>query len=150
MFFDTSELKDEEIFLKLEKTVGEIPEKGWLPAYYFKICLLEGREIGECDLRIGHNEKTYVGGNIGYGVNEEYRGNHYAAKACKLLFKLAIKHGLEYLIITCNPTNKASSRTCELAGGGFIEIANIPEDNEMYKKGRRTYMIYRFDLNKLL
>lgn len=146
MFYDTQDLKDNDIYLRLNKTCEEQPEKKWLPAYYFDICLLDGEKVGHCDLRIGHNEKTYIGGNIGYGIDEAFRGNHYAAKACKLLFRQAKKHGMDYLIITCNPTNIPSARTCELAGGTFLEVADIPEDNEMYAEGKRKVNIYRFDI----
>lgn len=108
--------------------------------------MLNGTVIGHCDLRIGHNEKTYIGGNIGYGIEEEYRGNHYAAKACELLFKQANKHGMDYLIITCIPDNIASSRTCEIAGGKLLEITDIPKDNEMYLKGERQVKIFKFNI----
>ena len=89
MFYDVDDLKSDEIFLRLKRTCDAQPEKRWLPAYYFDICLPDGTPIGDCDLRIGHNDKTYVGGNIGYGIDEEYRGHHYAAKACALLFRQA-------------------------------------------------------------
>ena len=74
MFFDDSDLKTEEIFLKLVRTCDAQPEKQWLPAYYFDICLPDGTKIGHCDLRIGHNEKTRIGGNIGYGIDEPHTG----------------------------------------------------------------------------
>lgn len=148
MFYDVDDLRTDEIYLRLTETCEEKPEKRWLPAYYFDICLLDGTKIGGCDLRIGHNDKTYIGGNIGYAVDEEYRGNHYAAKACKLLFTQAKKHGLDYVIITCDPSNIASSKTCEYASGIYIETADIPEDNEMYAEGKRQVMIYRFDLKQ--
>lgn len=143
---DVSDLRTDEIVLQLERTCGAQPEKRWLPAYYFGICLPDGKKIGYCDLRIGHNDKTYIGGNIGYGIDEPYRGHHYAAKACALLFRLARKHGMDHVIITCVPSNAASSRTCEIAGGRYIETADIPEDNEMYAEGKRKVRIYRFDL----
>ena len=146
MFYETNELKDKEIFLKLNRTSNEKPEKGYLPAYYFDICLAGGVKVGDCDLRIGHNEKTYIGGNIGYNVDEEYRGNRYAAKACRLLFDLAKKHSLKYLIITCDTDNISSNRTCEILGGEFLEIADVPETNEMYDDGIRRVNIYKFDL----
>lgn len=146
MFFDVEDLRTKEIFLKLSKTCEEQPEKKWLPAYYFNICLLNGTIIGYCDLRIGHNEKTYIGGNIGYGIDEEYRGHHYAAKACELLFKQARKHSMNYLIISCVPNNIASSRTCEIVGGELLEIVDIPEDNEMYAEGKRKVKIFKFNV----
>ena len=148
MFYEVDDLRDDEIFLKLKRTCDAQPEKRWLPAYYFEICLLDGQRVGYCDLRIGHNDKTYIGGNIGYGIDEVYRGHHYAAKACRLLFRQAKKHGMDYLIITCAPENAASARTCELAGGSFVEMADIPEDNEMYAEGKRRVKIYRFGIQE--
>lgn len=103
MFYDTKDLRDGEIMLRLMTTCEAQPEKRWLPAYYFDVCLLDGTTIGYCDLRLGHNDKTYVGGNIGYGIHEAYRGHHYAAKACALLFMQARKHGMDHLFITCVP-----------------------------------------------
>ena len=145
-FFDTRDLRSDEIFLRLIDTCEAQPEKRWLPMYRFDICLTSGLKIGYCDLRVGHNDKTYIGGNIAYNVDEPYRGHHYASKACRLLFGLARKHDLGYLIITCSPENGASSRTCQIAGGTLLEIADIPEDNEMYEEGERKVMVYRFEL----
>ncbi len=102
--------------------------------------------MGTCDLRLGHNEKLYFGGNIGYRVEEQYRGHHYAGKACLLLFELAKKHELEYLIITCNPDNYPSRKTCEYAGGELWEIVELPPDSDMRERGETEKCIYRFEL----
>ena len=50
------------------------------------------------------------------------------------------------MIITCDPDNAASYKTCEYAGGKYIETIDIPEDNEMYAEGKRLVKIYRFDI----
>ncbi len=102
--------------------------------------------MGVCDLRVGHNDNTYYGGNIGYTVFEEYRGHHYAAKACRLLFHLAKKHGMEHLTITCDPDNAPSYKTCEALGGKLLEVAALPTYNEMYALGKRQVRVYSFDL----
>ena len=146
MFFDTTFLKSDEIQLLLEKTVEGNEEKGWVPAYHFAICNLEGTKMGDCDLRLGHNDKLYFGGNIGYRVDEQYRGHHYAGKACLLLFELAKKHELEYLIISCNPDNYPSKKTCEYAGGELLEIVELPPDSDMRERGETEKCIYRFEL----
>ena len=146
MFYPVDDLRSDEIYLELDRTGDAQPEKRWLPAYYFTICLRDGTKVGKCDLRIGHNEKTYIGGNIGYSIEEAHRGHHYAAKACALLFRQARKHQMEYVIITCDPENYASARTCELSGCRLLETAPIPKDNEMYAEGKRWVMIWRFDL----
>ena len=147
MFYPTDDLRNNEIYLRLEKASEGDPQKGWVPAYHFAICLNSGEKIGLCDLRIGHNENLYYGGNIGYEVFPEHRGHHYAEKACRLLFLLAKKHHLGYVIITCNPDNYASARTCEYAGGNLLEIAELPFDNNMREKGETHKRIYQFDVN---
>ena len=146
MFIDTDFLKNDEIQLILEKTVDGDLEKGWVPAYHFAICDNKGLKMGVCDLRIGHNDKLYYGGNIGYNIDAAYRGNHYAGKACLLLFKLAKKHNLEYLIITCNPDNIASKKTCEYAGGELLEVVELPTDSDMRERGETQKCIFKFML----
>ena len=145
-FINTDFLKNDEIALVLEKTVEGNDEKGWVPAYHFAICNDKGVKVGGCDLRIGYNDNVYYGGNIGYHIDEKYRGHHYAGKACLLLFELARKHDLNYLIITCNPDNYASRKTCEYAGGKLLEIVELPEDNDMREDGESEKCIYRFEL----
>lgn len=147
MFLNTDFLRTEEIQLILEKTAPGDEKRDWLPAYHFFICDRDGNKMGQCDLRIGHNEGVYYGGNIGYRVEEPFRGHHYAAKACRLLFELAEKHELDYLIITCNPDNLPSRKTCEYAGGRLVEIAELPPDNDMrLESGETQKCIYRFEL----
>ena len=146
MFFPTDDLRSDEISLHLERVAEADPQKGWVPAYHFAVCLTSGEKIGLCDLRIGHNENLYYGGNIGYEIFPEYRGHHYAGKACKLLFRLAKKHDLGYVIITCNPENTASAKTCEYAGGKLLEIAELPPENNMREKGETHKRIYKFEL----
>lgn len=146
MFFNTDFLKSEELILTLERTADADTVKNWVPAYYFAICFPSGEKIGICDLRIGHNDQLYYGGNIGYEIYPKHRGHHYAGKACKLLFQLAKRHELGYVIITCNPDNLASKKTCEYAGGTLLEIAELPEDNNMRQEGDTHKCIFRFEL----
>lgn len=146
MFLNTDFLTDGEIRLSLARTAEADPVKGWVPAYHFDICDLNGNAMGKCDLRIGHNEKLYYGGNIGYGVDEAFRGHHYAAKACHLLFELARRHELGYVIITCREDNVPSYKTCESLGGALLEIADLPPDSDMRAQGVERVRIYRFDL----
>lgn len=146
MFLNTVFLKSDELMLRLERTADADPVKKWVPAYHFAICLRDGTKVGNCDLRIGYNQKLYYGGHIGYGIDESRRGHHYAAKACRLLFELERKHGMDYVYITCNVTNAASARTCELAGGVLQAVETLPEDNDMFKEGIRQVKVYRFDL----
>lgn len=151
MFYDAStlseKLRDGEIFLKLDRTSEADPEKGYVPAYRFRICRIEDdAELGWIDLRIGHNRSTAFGGNIGYAVYEPFRGNHFAGKACRLLPGLARKHGMRALFIACAPENEPSRRTCLYAGTRLMDVVDIPEWHEMYAEGKRKACRYRLDL----
>ncbi|MCR4622234.1 MAG: GNAT family N-acetyltransferase [Clostridiales bacterium] len=146
MVFFREDLSDAEITLKLVRTSEGQPDRNYLPSYCFNICLADGTYLGYCDFRVGHNENTYYGGNIGYTIIEEHRGHHYASKAVKLLLGLAERHGLDYILITCQPDNIASSKTCERAGGELIDTVSILENNEMYQRGRKSVKVYRFTL----
>lgn len=139
-------VEDPEIFLYLVKISEENPKKNWVKAYYFNICLLNGTIIGQCDLRCGHNENIYYGGNIGYTVKKEFRGHGYARKACQLLFQLAKEKEMNHLFIPCSHNNIPSYKTCEKLGGEYLGIKELPESHPMFEKGERQVRIYKFDL----
>ncbi len=125
-FLDTADLKDGELMLRLEG-VRPVEERSGVPAYVFSICdAVTGEKMGHLSFRVGHNDNLYYHGNIGYSVDAPYRGRHYAEKACRLVFRLAKNHGMEHLIITCDPDNAASRKTCEHLGAELLEIADIP------------------------
>ena len=147
-FHNPGELIDNDLQLILEETRPADPDKGFAPEYRFKMVLVGQEErIGGINLRIGNTEHlTKYAGHVGYGVEPEHRGHHYAARSVRLLLPLARKHGLETLWITCNPDNTASRRTCELAGAEFIEIVNVPENTDIYRRGDRQKCCYRLDL----
>lgn len=147
-FKDFDYLTDGDIDLRISKKAEPNQEKGYVPAYIFKITM-HGKEepVGAVDLRVGSNSNTHYGGNIGYAIDKQYRGNGYAAKACKIVRQVAQAHGMQRLIITCNPDNIASRKTCENVGAELIEIVDLPPDNEMYKLGARQKCRYEWDIS---
>ncbi|MBU5593152.1 GNAT family N-acetyltransferase [Clostridium sp. MSJ-4] len=148
-FKDFDFLTDGEIDLKIEDKIPPNEKKGYVPAYKYRITMHNSNEsIGNIDIRIGYNENTYYGGNIGYRIEEDYRGNNYAAKACKIIKQIAIAHGMDRLIITCNPNNFPSRMTCEKASLKLKEIVDLPLHNDMYQKGERQECIYEWILNE--
>lgn len=142
-------LENKNIQLICTAKTEPVPEKGYFPAYKFDIALSDGTTIGKCDLRVGHNENTYFGGNIGYSIDEPYRGHRYASQACELLFKLAARHDMDYVIITCSVDNRASDRTCQVSGGMLIDTADVPKGSELYKEGVHRVNIYKFLLKDM-
>ena len=149
MMFYNPELHDDEIRLILRETSEADPVKNYVPAYKYDITLPDGTVAGRISFRAGHNRLTWYGGNIGYEVDEPFRGHSYAAKACRLLYELAIMHDMDYVIITCSPDNAASDRTIRLAGGMFIEETDVPEDTEQYQRGSRRVRIYKILLHDI-
>ena len=150
-FIDVPELSDGIIQLACTAKKPAIPEKKYVPAYDFAIC--KGSEkVGEINLRIGYSgfgpdeSSLYYGGQIGYGINEEFRGNGYAVRACKLLAIVVKAHGMTKLLITNNYTNIASRRVCEKLGTRFIRMVRLPEWTDLYKEGRRFMNIYEWSV----
>ncbi len=141
-----------DIYLRLESIAAADDDRGLVPSRHYIICRAADDEpVGECSLRLGHNGKdgyysTYYGGNIGYEVYSDFRGNRYAAKATLVLLDEAKTLGMEYVLITCSPENLASKRTIELAGFEFVEDAKVPEHNCLYERGEHRKLIYKMDL----
>jgi tagatose 1,6-diphosphate aldolase len=151
-FIRNGKYVDADLQLVLTKTTPANPAKRYVPGYEFEMRRL-GKEtkVGCIRLRIGRTRSlTGWCGHIGYEVAANHRGHRYAARSCTLLFPLAYAHGLRTLWITCDPKNMASRRTCELAGGQYIDTVRVPTGTEMYALGRRRVRRYRFALGKAL
>ena len=150
-FIDLPELSDGVIHLVCTSKRPAVPEKKYVPSYDFVIC--KGSEkVGEISLRIGYGgfgpdeSSLYYGGQIGYGVDERYRGNGYAVRACQLLLPVAKAHGMIKLLITNNVTNTASKRVCEKLGARFVRTVRLPEWTDLYKSGSRFNNIYEWSV----
>lgn len=142
---ETDFLEDGEISLRQVELARDDPQRKWDPAFHFDILDRTGARVGGCNLRLGHSEALYYAGNIGYEIDGPYRGHHYAGKACRLLFELARRQGMEYVIIVCAPSNQPSRKTCEWLGGELLEVAELPEDSDMRLEDGETHKcIYKF------
>jgi len=140
-------IKGAEIALKLEGNSESDPSRGRVPAYTYQIIFPGSQtQVGEITLRVGYNQNIYYGGHIGYEVKEKYRGNRFAAKACRLIRNPASLFQMKILYITCNPDNIPSRRTCEILGAELLEIVDLPSENEMYLEGERQKCRYRWKL----
>ena len=147
-FEDPGLLTDGELELTLAQTRSRDTKIGLAPTYKFDMRRAGGgAKLGYIELRVGNNRNIVMyAGHIAYQVRPEHRGHRYAARACTLILPLARHHGLGTVWITCNPENIASARTCELAGGEFVGTVDLPENNDMYRRGERRKRRYRFEL----
>ena len=113
--------------------------------FYYGIYLHDrGVRIGNCDLRIGHNNELYYAGNIGYHIDPAYRGHHYAYEACVLMLDEAVKNQMDYILITCSPGNVASRKTIERLGAQYLETTDVPCDHWLYQRGETVKRIYQY------
>ena len=140
-------MQDEDIRLILAGCIPADQSQARVPAYFLHI-VEHGNDdpVGYIDIRIGDNEGLFYGGHIGYRVYEDFRGNSYAEKACRLVVPIAIAHGMHCLRITCNPDNLASKRTIEKLGARFIGIFPVPEYNDLYRQGDREKCVFEWDI----
>ena len=86
------------------------------------------KEIGQISYRDGESRYVYYYGHIGYHVNPQYRGHHYALRACRLLVPEIRLSGKSSVIITCDPDNVPSRKTCEKLGCLYERTASVPEE----------------------
>jgi len=148
IFVDPGPLVDGDLSLVLVVTEQQSPERVEVPTYRFAMRWsgFEG-DAGFVNLRVGNTENIVLyRGHIGYGVEPEHRGRHFAARSCLLLLPLARRHGLTPLWITCDPDNVASRKTCERVGATLMEIVDVPEGASAYRYGARRKCRYRMDL----
>ena len=142
-FKDVGYITNGEIDLIIDKKIPATLEPFHVPAYHFKIKKhLTSIELGKIDIRIGYNENTFYGGNIGYEIYPPYRGHHYAAQACLLIQKIATMHQMPYIYISCLPENIPSNKTCEKLPTQFLGTFQVPFHNELYYVGVRLINIY--------
>ena len=147
-FMDLPELSDGNLTLVCIAKNPTEPEKKWVPSYRFDICIC-GKRVGETDMRIGYTEGLYYGGQIGYGIDEEYRGNGYAVLACKLLLPIAKFHKMSKLLITNDKDNIASQRVCEKLGAKFLRTAEVPDWHDLYVRGQLYSNIYEWEVSEV-
>ena len=105
------------------------------------------REAGRIDIRLGESEFVYYYGHIGYHVDPPFRGNHFAERACRLLLPFARMGGKRSLVITADPDNIPSRRTCERLGCELENIVPVPAamQREWQLSPAKCRYIWRFE-----
>jgi Acetyltransferases, including N-acetylases of ribosomal proteins len=121
------------------------PERKYVPAYVFEM-QKNGERVGEINLRIGYTDGLYYGGQIGYNIDEPFRGYGYAGAACRMAAAVARVHGMTKLLITNELGNTASCRVCEKLGARLVRVARLPEWHDLYKDGQRYVNIFEWSI----
>ena len=90
------------------------------------------KEIGRISYRPGESAALYYFGHIGYHIDPPWRGHHYAARACRLIGQEIRRSGKSSVIITTDPDNRASRKTCEALG--CLWESEVPVDPYLQEK----------------
>lgn len=141
-------LSDGTVDVTVEVEEAADPAKGHVPCYHFRGTRHgDSHKVGEVRFRVGDPATTpslLTSGQIGYEIEEGARGHGFAARACKLVGPVALAHGVRTVVITCDPSNVASRRTCERLGAVLVGTFEVPHDHPMYLKGRRLVLRYEW------
>jgi predicted acetyltransferase len=145
----TMELADDVLRLRFHKLALHPVHK--VPTYYFEMRSRPTDEVvGSINVRNARSRHIdFYAGNIGYSVDEAWRGRRYAARAVRLLLPFVRSLKIETLWITCDPDNVASRRTAELAGAKFVDIVDVPDDCIISEAGHPRKCRYRIDLDSV-
>jgi predicted acetyltransferase len=105
------------------------PAMGFGREQIWRITLHNQRgEIGQISYRDGESRCIYYFGHIGYHIDEPFRGHHYARRACRLLKREILAAGKNSVVITCDPDNLPSRKTCIHLGCLWEGDTDVPPD----------------------
>ena len=140
---------DKEITIVLKGVYAREDDVGIKRTYRYDIKLYgEDVTVGYVDLRVGDSEYLFYMGHIGYRIEEEYRGHHYAEKAVRLVLNQARKEKMETVIITCSPENIASYKTITNLKAKLLGTYNVPEWHELYKYGELSKCVFELKIKE--
>ena len=116
------------IMLRISKRDETDEECGIVDSYSFDIYECASKQYaGYVSIRIGESAQLYYLGHIGYRIEKPLRGHNYAYRACELLIPFIQKLRIDNLVITTDPTNTASVKTCEHLGCITEQIVPVPQ-----------------------
>lgn len=119
---------------------------GWKP-YYIFLMKVNDEIVGRMTLREGSNQERYYDGHIGYTVEPEHRGHHYAYQGVQAIKPIASKLGFKELIITCSPDNIPSKKTILKLQAQYLETVSIPQKyRKDFEAGETTKEVYLIKL----
>ncbi len=93
----------------------------------FLVGIVDNKIVGRVSLR--HQLTEYLenfGGHVGYGVVPSERNRGYATIMLKSVLPLALKLGIERVLVTCDEDNNASMKVIEKSGGILENIVEEP------------------------
>ena len=148
-FLEFNNLNDGEIKLVIKSQDQPNDENGDMPRYGFSIIHIKDNEdIGVVYFAVDNSRSQYLRGHLSYGVSPAYKGNNYAAKACKLIKHVALAHGFKRLFIGSGHDNIASRKTIEKLGATPVTINDVPDEDVLQYHKSENIDMYVWDISK--
>ena len=133
-----------EVRLHFVRVISGDEPQGLVPQYHFRIITAGDVDVGHVNFRIGDNEHVRLcAGHIGFEISEAFRGRGFAFQACRAIAPF-VRSFYKTVIITCDPDNRASLRTIERLGAGFVDEIPVPPHDPQYQRGARSKKRYRW------
>lgn len=100
---------------------------------YFLVNDQNKRILGAINIRYSLNDYLFnYGGHIGYGIRPCERQKGYAGKMLKMALDICKEKGMDKVLITCDKSNIASSKTM-LKNGALLEN-EVQEDDKIVQR----------------
>lgn len=148
-FQEFSDLEDGEIRLVAKSHDQPDPENGILPRYCFAIWHIEDEEdIGAVYFALDTTRRQFLKGHLSYGVSPAYAGHNYAAKACRLIRRVALSHGFSRLFIGSGYDNIASRKTIEKLGARRIAAGDVPDEEILSELSEQKIDMYVWEIDR--
>ncbi len=137
-------LSFDQVRLQFVRVIPGDASRDLVPAYHFRILLVDGSDVGHINFRVGDTEHVRISvGHIGFQILEPFRGHGYSFQACRAIAPF-VRSIYDAVIITCNPDNKASIRIFERLGASFVDEVPVPPQDPQYQAGSRNKRRYRW------
>ncbi len=97
-------------------------ESGFVPSTLYFYADNRSKIVGSIHLRHELNDRLLInGGHIGYGVKPSERGSGVATSMLREMLKNLWDNEYDKILITCDDSNLASSKTIENCGGVLLD-----------------------------
>lgn len=131
---DYQNIKEWIAHLELRENPETCPEGSVPSSVYLAVRKSDNRVVGIIDLRhhINHPVLGLWGGHMGYSIRPDERKKGYAKEMLRLNLENCRERGIEKVMVTCHPWNKASEKVI-LANNGVYE-KTVDVEGEQIKR----------------
>jgi predicted acetyltransferase len=120
------QLAADDVRLRFSKIVPRDVSRDLVPYYHFRILTSDDIDVGHINFRVGDTDHVRLfAGHIGFEIGESFRGRGFAEQACRAIAPW-VRTIYDEVVITCDPSNKASIRTIEKLGARFLQEVSVP------------------------